>query len=123
VIEEGKLLENVRSRGEELRAGLLALAAKFDSIREVRAEGLMIGVHLSVEGAPLVAEAAKQGLMINCTHEYTIRLLPAFIVTRAQVREFLKKFETVLANVSAKPSKSDPKTSADRPMNTHATAR
>jgi acetylornithine aminotransferase/acetylornithine/N-succinyldiaminopimelate aminotransferase len=123
VIEDGKLLENVRMRGEELRAGLLALAAKFDFIREVRAEGLMIGVQLSLEGAPLVAEAAKQGLLINCTHEYTIRLLPALIVTRAQVREFLKKFETVLSNVSAKPTKSEPKTSAERPMNTYATAR
>ncbi len=82
IVEDEKLMENVRARGEELRAGLQALAAKFDFIREVRAEGLMIGVQLSVEGAPFVAEAAKRGLLINCTHEYIIRLLPRFIVTQ-----------------------------------------
>ena len=59
----------------------------------------MIGIQLSIEGAALVAEAAKQGLLINCTHEYIIRLLPPLIVTHAQVREFLKKFEAVLASI------------------------
>ncbi|HEY2353143.1 MAG TPA: acetylornithine/succinylornithine family transaminase [Candidatus Acidoferrum sp.] len=122
IVEDGKLLDNVRKRGEELRAGLQALAAKFDFIREVRAEGLMVGIQLSMEGAPFVAEAAKRGLLINCTHDYIIRLLPAFIVTRAQVREFLKKFETVLSNVSQK----FPQPETNRPaahLNTYATAR
>src|SRR5438132_4576796 len=36
----------------ELREGLTKLAAKFGFIREIRGEGLMIGVELSVEGAP-----------------------------------------------------------------------
>jgi len=102
IIDDEKLLENVRSRGEELKAGLQGLAAKFDFIREVRAEGLMLGVHLSVEGAPFVAEAAKRGLLINCTHDHILRLLPPFIVTRAQCREFLKLFSAVLAAISEK---------------------
>ena len=88
-------------RGAELREGLTALARKSDFIREIRGEGLMIGVELSVEGAPLVAEALKQGLLINCTHDFTLRLLPPFIVTCAQVREFLKTFELVLASITS----------------------
>jgi acetylornithine/N-succinyldiaminopimelate aminotransferase len=123
IIDNEKLLENVRSRGEELRAGLQKLATKFDFIREVRAEGLMIGIQLSVEGAPLVAEAAKQGLLINCTHDFIIRLLPPFIVTRAQVREFLKKFEVVLADASEKSSSPEINVPVTRSLNTHATAR
>jgi acetylornithine/succinyldiaminopimelate/putrescine aminotransferase len=99
------------------------LAQKFDFIREVRAMGLMVGVQLSVEGAPFVAEAAKRGLLINCTHEYIIRLLPAFIVTKTQVRAFLKLFETVLAAVSAKSSSHESVAAHPRPLNTYATAR
>jgi acetylornithine aminotransferase/acetylornithine/N-succinyldiaminopimelate aminotransferase len=98
-IEDQKLLANVRVRGEELRAGIEKLAAEFDFIREIRGEGLMIGVELSREGAPFVAEALNRGLIINCTHEYTLRLLPPFIITRAQVREFLKLLETVFRAV------------------------
>lgn len=95
-IDEGKLLENVRARGAELIDGLRALQKKFGFIREVRGEGLILGVESSVEGAPFVTEALRHGLLINCTHETTLRLLPPFIVTRAQVREFLRLFEMVL---------------------------
>src|SRR5579863_2114358 len=97
VVERKHLLANVRARGAELRAGLKKLAAKFDFIREVRGEGLMLGVDLDVEGAPYVAEALKQGLLINCTHDHILRLLPPFILTAKQVKEGLSKIESVLA--------------------------
>jgi acetylornithine/succinyldiaminopimelate/putrescine aminotransferase len=42
----------------------------------------------------------NRGLLINCTHDYTLRLLPAFIITAKQVREFLAIFEQVLGHVS-----------------------
>jgi acetylornithine aminotransferase/acetylornithine/N-succinyldiaminopimelate aminotransferase len=100
IVEDEKLLANIRLRGAELREGLAKLAAKFDFLREIRAEGLMIGVELSVEGAPFVTEALQRGLLINCTHDFTLRFLPPFIITRAQVREFLKLLELVLESAS-----------------------
>ena len=100
VVEGQELLENICVRGAELREGLAKLAAKFGFIREIRGEGLMIGVELTVEGAPFVAEALRRGLLINCTHDFTLRLLPPFIITRAQVGEFLRLFELVLATTS-----------------------
>jgi acetylornithine/N-succinyldiaminopimelate aminotransferase len=115
IVENSKLLENVRARGAQLREGLAALAEKFDFIREIRGEGLIIGIELSVEGAPFVAESLSQGLLINCTHDFTLRLLPPFIVTRAQVREFLKTFELVLASTSKAASSSAPKKSEHSP--------
>ncbi len=98
----------MRARGAELREGLSKLAEKFDFIREVRGEGLIIGVELSIEGAPFVAEATNRGLLMNCTHDYTLRLLPPFIVTKAQVRDFLKLFESVLSSVSTSKAESVP---------------
>ncbi len=123
IVEDAKLLENVRARGAELREGLTALAAKFDFIREIRGEGLMIGVELSIEGAPFVAEALNRGLLINCTHDFTLRLLPPFIVTRAQVREFLRLFEMVLASTSKAESSPAPKKSEHSPRLAHSAAR
>jgi len=106
-VEDEKLLENIRMRGEELRDGLMKLAAKFGFIREIRGEGLMIGVELSIEGAPFVSEAMQRSLLINCTHDFTLRLLPPFIITRAQVREFLRLFEVVLAATQQQASAPD----------------
>ena len=96
VVEEGSLLENVRARSRQVREGLERLKSKFDFIREIRGDGLMLGVELSVEGAPYVAEALRRGLLINCTHDFTLRLLPPLIIGEAQVREFLEKLEAVL---------------------------
>ncbi|HXM93406.1 MAG TPA: aspartate aminotransferase family protein [Candidatus Dormibacteraeota bacterium] len=107
IIEDENLLENIRARGAELREGLLKLAAKFDFVREIRAHGLMVGVELSIEGAHFVSEALHRGLLINCTHDFIIRLLPPFIVTRAQVREFLRLFELVLTTSPQKASSNE----------------
>jgi acetylornithine/N-succinyldiaminopimelate aminotransferase len=108
IVDDENLLANIRVRGEELRDGLAALAGKFSFIREIRGEGLMIGVELSVDGAPFVQQALERGLLINCTHEFTLRLLPPFIVTRAQVRQFLRQFETILLTTPQKAAASQP---------------
>lgn len=121
IVEDEKLLENIRARGAELREGLTKLAAKFDFIREVRGEGLMIGVELSVEGGPFVSEAMQRGLLINCTHDFTLRFLPPFLITRAQVREFLRLLELVLATTPQQAS--DSARPADEKRVAHATAR
>jgi acetylornithine/N-succinyldiaminopimelate aminotransferase len=113
IVEEEKLLAQVRERGAELRAGLEKLAARFDFIREVRGQGLMLGVDLSCDGAPIVQEALRRGVLINCTHDHILRLLPPFIIRKRDIPEFLTKLEAVLvatskaaANVPAKERKS-----------------
>lgn len=99
IVEEERLLENVRERGAELRAGLEALKKTFDFIVEVRGEGLILGMELSVEGAGIVEAALERGLLINCTHDKVLRFLPPFTITREHVAEFLGLLESVLADV------------------------
>ena len=123
IMEDEKLLENVQLRGAELREGLTELASQLDFIREVRAEGLMIGIELSVDGAPFVAQAMDSGLLINCTHDVTLRLLPPFTITRAQVQEFLKLFGQVLAKTPKQAAASDSGKDTDPGRVAHAAAR
>jgi len=126
VVEKKHLLANVRARGAELKKGLQKMASKFAFIREVRGEGLMIGVDLDVEGAPYVAEALNQGLLINCTHDHILRLLPPFILTAQQVKEGLTKIESVLSKTGTKsglPAKSTAAASAPAAALTLAAAR
>ncbi len=97
VLEKEGLIENARARGAEIGEGIKLLMTRFDFIREVRGEGLIIGVDLAVEGAPFIEEAFREGLLINCTHDHILRLLPPYIVKKKDVAEFLRKFERVLA--------------------------
>ena len=101
-LEDEKLLANVRERGEELRQGLEKLKSRFEFIREVRGEGLIVGLDLSIEGAPIVEEALKRALIINCTHEHILRMLPPLIVRAQEIQKFLKTLEVVLAKAPRK---------------------
>lgn len=122
IVEDEKLLKNIAARAAEMREGLTRLAGKLGFIREIRGEGLMIGVELSIEGAPFVAEAMERGLLINCTHDFTLRFLPPFIITRAQVREFLRLLELIFAAVR-KQAASDSAKPANPERAAHAAAR
>jgi len=115
VIEDSNLLANIRERGAELRQGIEKLAAKFDFIREVRGEGLILGIDLSIDGAPIVTEALHGGLLINCTHEHILRLLPPFIIRRKDVTQFLSQLEKALKH-AAKPKATQNAESKAQPM-------
>jgi acetylornithine/N-succinyldiaminopimelate aminotransferase len=112
IVDDENLLGNIRARATELSEGLTALASKFGFIREIRGEGLMIGIELSIEGAPFVQHALQRGLLINCTHDFTLRFLPPFLVTRAQVRKFLRLLEKLFLTTPQKAAASEPAKSA-----------
>ena len=114
-VDHEKLLANVRARSAELRAGLQKLAGRFDFIREIRGEGLMLGVTLSVDGNEYARQALRRGLIINCTHDYVLRLLPPFIITSKHVKEFLARFEEVLA-MTPRPQSADAASHSPRAM-------
>lgn len=122
VVEKDKLFANVRARGAELRKGFEKIAAKYDVVREIRGEGLILAMDLSVEGAPFVTEAMQQGLLINCTHDHILRFLPPFILTTKQVQEGLAKLESVFEKV-VRPAEPDAASESLAAELTHAAAR
>ncbi len=76
-IEADGLLERATQVGERFRERFLALKEKSPLVTEVRVKGTMIGAQLAVEGAPVVQKCLERGLLINCTHQTVLRLLPA----------------------------------------------
>ncbi len=97
-IEAEGLLERAGQVGERFRARFLALKEKCPLITEVRIKGAMIGVQLAVEGAPVVQKCLERGLLINCTHQTVIRLLPAVNIPDELIDEGCDTFADVLLN-------------------------
>ncbi len=93
------LLPHIRGIGEKLSSGLESLRSRCNVIQCVRSRGLMIGIQLHTTGQRLVRRALERGLLINCTHENVLRLLPPYILTGEQVAEGLQMLEDVLAAV------------------------
>ncbi len=94
-----KMLKNAREMGNYIVAELNKLKAKFPCIQEVRGLGLMIGIHLNIEGKVVFEECFKNGLIINCTQGSVLRFMPALNVTKKQADKALYILEKVLAGV------------------------
>jgi len=86
-IEQENLLERVKQISDYIMAKARTLAQQFGFVEQVRGKGLMIGIELSLPGAPIVAAALERGLRVNCTQSTILRLLPAMTITEAEVDE------------------------------------
>jgi len=86
-IEEENLLDRARQVSQVFRERLGELAAETDLVREVRILGLLIGIELAIEGAPVVQDCLERRLLVNCTQNTVIRLLPAMNLSPQQAHE------------------------------------
>lgn len=93
IMQEDKLLANATRVGDHLRAELarqLADEIQAGKVKEIRGQGLMIGVELDRPCGALVGQCAEAGLLISVTADTVVRLLPPLIMTTTQADEVLR---------------------------------
>ena len=87
IIEAEGLLDNVAQTGAYLRQCLeQGLAAEFANggVREIRGQGLMLGIELSKPCGVLMQRALDAGLLLSVTADSVVRLVPPLILTRTE---------------------------------------
>ncbi len=97
MIESEQLLENVSRLEAIFRERLQDLRRTSQLVVDVRMLGLMIGVELAVAGAPIVQKCLERRLLINCTQQVVLRLLPAMTLAPEQAHEACDILADVLA--------------------------
>jgi predicted acetylornithine/succinylornithine family transaminase len=100
-MEEDNLLANAKQLGNFFRTRFEQLQQECNIIQEVRVLGVMVGVELTVDGAPVVQQCLERKLLVNCTQGRVIRLLPAMNLTMEQAEEGCKILEDILKSVAA----------------------
>ncbi len=106
-IEEDGLLENCQAMSNEFARRFEALQAELPIIKELRIQGMMIGVDLSIPATPAVGKCMDRGVLVNATHDTVLRLLPALNVTAAEIEEGCDVIAEVLREMSAEAESSD----------------
>ncbi len=96
-VTEPSFLKRVSAMGEYLRKSLLDLSARIPVVSEVRGLGLMQALVLSVAGKEYVTRCLDRGLIINCTEERVLRLLPPLIVDESHIDAAVSILEMVLS--------------------------
>jgi acetylornithine/N-succinyldiaminopimelate aminotransferase len=102
MIENEGLLEHVARAAELFRTRLEALKERCAGVRAVRVLGMMIGVELTFEGAPVVQAALERRLLVNCTQGNVMRLLPAMNITPAEVEEGCDRLAAAILDVAGR---------------------
>lgn len=95
-IQKEKLFTNTIRMGEYLAKQLNDLKLKYPVVKEVRGMGLMWGVELTQEGKSIVTRCIEKGLLINCTHDKVLRLMPALNVTKKEIDKAIAILKSVL---------------------------
>ena len=96
VLLDSQLLEKICAMGSYLKKGLQELQARIPLIKDVRGVGLLQGIELSIEGKSVVQDCLTRRVLINCTMDRVLRLIPPLIVTQKEIDQLLKVLSDVL---------------------------
>ena len=97
IMERPGFLEYVREVGAYFRAELEKLRQEQPVIREVRGDGLMLALELTVPCKSVVRKALEAGFLVNCIQENVLRFLPPLIIERRHVDELIAALRSIVA--------------------------
>jgi acetylornithine aminotransferase len=90
IVAEDKLIDNAAAVGERIKSGLQREWSNVKGVKEIRGQGLMLGIELDRPCGDLLLRAAQAGLLISVTADSVIRLLPPLIMTPAEGDELVR---------------------------------
>ena len=99
VIEEEGLLENAVKMGELLSEALRGFVDTYDKLLEVRGKGLLIGLVVDGEAAPIVAELQKQGVLALSAGKSVVRFLPPLTLGEEDLEDAVEMISFALEAV------------------------
>jgi acetylornithine/N-succinyldiaminopimelate aminotransferase len=97
VIEEEDLVTRAEEVGEVFQNSLRELAGKYEHVKEVRGQGLMVGMVLDQPAKPLTDSMAELGLLTIPTSETIVRFLPPLNVKDSELDEAIEIIDEALA--------------------------
>ena len=103
IIAEEGLLENAAQIGKVIRSGLTKQLNGAAGIKEIRGQGLMVGIELERPCSELVLAALERGLLINVTVDTVVRLLPPLIMRQGEAAQLVDGVASLIQQFLAQP--------------------
>lgn len=92
-----RTLESIRGRGNFFREQLEKLKDEFpELITEIRGKGLLIGVQLTEDPAPIVAAARDEGMLVITAGTNTLRFVPSLLTPREYLADAANILRTAI---------------------------
>jgi acetylornithine aminotransferase len=107
IMEEEGLMANAATVGAHLKAALekgLSAELAHGGVKEIRGQGLMLGIDLAKPCGALVQRAADAGLLISVTADSVVRLVQPLILTIAEADEIATLLCPLIAALLKEPA-------------------
>ncbi|UUX97652.1 aspartate aminotransferase family protein [Aquabacterium sp. J223] len=89
IMEEDGLLAHAAKVGEVLRGELQRQLGSLPGVKEIRGQGLMLGIELDRPCGEILNLAADAGLLLSVTADTVIRLVPPLILSEDEARQIV----------------------------------
>jgi acetylornithine/succinyldiaminopimelate/putrescine aminotransferase len=93
-IAEPSFLSSVKEKGDYLKDLLAELNSPH--IKEVRGEGLLIGVEMDIEVGPIVEKAYDKGVILVSAGANVLRFVPPLIITKEELAQAVQAVGDIL---------------------------
>ena len=100
VFEHEQIVSRAASMGQYLRDKLASALQGVNGVKEIRGQGLMIGIELEVDCAELVGQALEESLLINVTAGSVVRLLPPLILSEEEADQISEVLGRLIKGLS-----------------------
>ena len=97
-IMQDQLCANATAMGQLITETLLEKLGSAKQFKEIRGQGLMLGIELHKNCGELVKRGLDAGLLINVTDGKTVRLLPPLVINGQEARELANGVADLILN-------------------------
>ncbi|MDX1709131.1 MAG: aminotransferase class III-fold pyridoxal phosphate-dependent enzyme, partial [Desulfobacterales bacterium] len=89
------IIEKGKASGAYFKAQLQALKDQHGVIEDVRGRGLLLGMKLKIDGAPIVKQCLQEGFLINCIQNRILRFIPPLIIAKEEIDQLIECLDNI----------------------------
>lgn len=95
-IEKENLLDHAENLGKWIRQRFRDKLSGLKGVKEIRGQGLLIGIELEKPCTELPMRALEKGLLINVTADNVVRLLPALVMSEEEAAQMAESVSSLI---------------------------
>ncbi len=97
IISQPEFLQEVVEKGQYFKKQLSSLKSTHSTVKEVRGEGLLVGMEIDGEAGKIVEECLKKGFIINAIQGNILRFAPPLIISHEEIDALVAVLDSLLA--------------------------
>lgn len=97
IISQPEFLQEVVEKGQYFKKQLSSLKSAHPTIKEIRGEGLLVGMEIDGEAGKIVEECLKKGFIINAIQGNILRFAPPLIISHGEIDALVAVLDSLLA--------------------------